>query len=112
MHRTLGIDLGTTNSVMAYVRKGEPTIILNRSTSDLTPSVVQRGRRGDLVVGQVAKQQAARDPANTISSIKRYMGRKFADPAVQKVLSHVPYRVTEGPDGDVRVWFNGREYTP
>ncbi|GAA0436210.1 hypothetical protein Acor_55120 [Acrocarpospora corrugata] len=112
MQRTLGIDLGTTNSVMAYMRRGEPQIVINRQSGDSTPTVVGRGKRGELLVGASARGRSVADPANVIYSIKRFMGRKFADPEVQAVLRGIPYQVTAGQDGDVNVWFGGRAYTP
>jgi len=94
------------------MHRGEPKIVLNRDNRDLTPSIVSRGKRGELLVGVPAKSRALIDPQNTISSIKRFMGRKYADPDVHKALARVSYRVTEGQDGDVRVWLGDREYTP
>lgn len=110
--RALGIDLGTSNSVMAYIHKGEPKIIDNRDSSDLTPSVVGLGRKGELLVGKTAKARAIMYPDDTIYSIKRFIGRKYSDPFVQEALAKVAYRVTEGQDGDVCVHMGGREYTP
>ena len=110
--RALGIDLGTTNSVMAYIHKGEPKIIDNRDSSDLTSSVVGLGRKGELLVGKTAKARSVMYPDDTIYSVKRFIGRKYSDPFVQQALAQVAYRVTEGQDGDVRVHMGGREYTP
>jgi len=110
--RALGIDLGTTNSVMAYIHKGEPKIIDNRDSSDLTPSVAGLGRKGELLVGKTAKARSVMYPDDTIYSVKRFIGRKYSDPFVKKALAKVAYRVTEGQDGDVRVHMGGREYTP
>ncbi|MEV7184962.1 Hsp70 family protein [Kitasatospora sp. NPDC093102] len=112
MYRTLGIDLGTTNSVVAHLRRGEPEIIFNRQNQEATPSVVGSGRKGELLVGSTARSRIAIDGANVIRSVKRFMGRKFKDPQVQAALKEVDYRVTAGTDGDVNVWFNGRSYTP
>ncbi|MFI2608877.1 Hsp70 family protein [Kitasatospora sp. NPDC018619] len=112
MYRTLGIDLGTTNSVVAHLRRGEPEIIFNRQNQEATPSVVGSGRRGELLVGSTARSRIAVDGANVIRSVKRFMGRKFKDPQVQAALKEVDYKVTAGTDGDVNVWFNGRAYTP
>ncbi|MEU3572206.1 Hsp70 family protein [Kitasatospora sp. NPDC036755] len=112
MYRTLGIDLGTTNSVVAHLRRGEPEIIFNRQNQEATPSVVGSGRKGELLVGSTARSRIAVDGANVIRSVKRFMGRKFKDPQVQAALKEVDYKVTAGTDGDVNVWFNGRSYTP
>jgi molecular chaperone DnaK (HSP70) len=115
MSRAIGIDLGTTNSVMATMRRGTPIIIDNVSANrDITPSVVSRARRGELLVGAAAKGRAGADPRNTIYSVKRFMGRHLNDPLVQRTLSEMdmPYEVTAGPDGDVRVTFAGRPYSP
>ena len=112
MQRALGIDLGTTNSFMAYMKRGEPQIIDNRDNKDLTPSVVARGKRGELLVGSTAKARAVIEPQNTIYSIKRFMGRVYKDPSVQKALQGIPYRVTEGTDSEARAWLGDRDYTP
>ncbi|WP_405010550.1 Hsp70 family protein [Kitasatospora sp. NBC_01539] len=112
MYRTLGIDLGTTNSVVAHLRRGEPEIVFNRQNQEGTPSVVGRGRRGELLVGSSARGRLALDGENVIRSVKRFMGRKFRDPQVQAALDELDYKVTAGTDGDVNVWFDGRSYTP
>ncbi|MFD0409532.1 Hsp70 family protein [Kitasatospora sp. NPDC127116] len=112
MYRTLGIDLGTTNSVVAHLRRGEPEIIFNRQNQEATPSVVGSGRKGELLVGSTARSRIAVDGVNVIRSVKRFMGRKFKDSQVQAALKEVDYKVTAGTDGDVNVWFNGRSYTP
>ncbi|WP_371501209.1 Hsp70 family protein [Kitasatospora sp. NBC_00374] len=112
MYRTLGIDLGTTNSVVAHLRRGEPEIIFNRQNQEATPSVVGRGRRGELLVGSTARGRLALDGENVIRSVKRFVGRRFRDPQVQAALDELDYKVTAGTDGDVNVWFDGRSYTP
>jgi molecular chaperone DnaK len=113
MGKIIGIDLGTTNSVCAVMMGGEPTIIPSAEGGRLFPSVVAVNPRSDeRMVGQVAKRQAVVNPDNTVFSIKRFMGRKFADPEVQRAIELVPYRVTEAPNGDVRVWMNDKEYSP
>src|SRR5688500_4861107 len=112
MAHILGIDLGTTNSVIAVIEGGEPTIIPNAEGSRLTPSVVAVSKSGERLVGQVAKRQAITNPENTIFSIKRFMGRKFSDSEVQRTVKLVPYRVTEAPNGDVQVWMGGKAYSP
>jgi molecular chaperone DnaK len=112
MPRVIGIDLGTTNSVVAVMEGGEPTVLDNSEGSPLTPSVVAITKSGERLVGQVAKRQAVTNPENTIYSIKRLMGRKFDDPEVQRTMKTVPYKITRAPNGDVRVVLGGREYSP
>src|SRR5579883_3081413 len=113
MAKVLGIDLGTTNSVMAIIEAGEPTVIENAEGSRLTPSVVAiNPKTGERLIGQVAKRQAITNPENTIFSIKRFMGRKFNDPEVQRAAKLVPYKITEAPNGDVRVLMSGKAYAP
>ena len=112
MAHILGIDLGTTNSVMAVMEGGEPTVIPNAEGARLTPSVVAISKSGERLVGQVAKRQAITNPENTIFSIKRFMGRKFNDPDVQRDMKLVPYKVTEAPNGDMQVWMGGKAYSP
>ncbi len=112
MAKVIGIDLGTTNSVVAVMEAGEPTVLDNSEGSRLTPSIVAITKSGERLVGQVAKRQAVTNPENTIYSIKRLMGRKYDDPEVQRTLKSVPYRVTHAANGDVRVAMGGREYSP
>ncbi|MEO8286816.1 MAG: molecular chaperone DnaK [Chloroflexota bacterium] len=112
MAHVLGIDLGTTNSVIAVMEGGEPTVIPNAEGARLTPSVVAISKSGERLVGQVAKRQGITNPENTIFSIKRFMGRKFNDPEVQRDLKLVPYRVTEASNGDLQVWMGGKAYSP
>ncbi|MFL5733640.1 MAG: molecular chaperone DnaK [Chloroflexia bacterium] len=112
MAHILGIDLGTTNSVMAVIEGGEPTVIPNAEGARLTPSVVAISKSGERLVGQVARRQAITNPENTIFSIKRFMGRKFNDPDVQRDTKLVPYRVTEASNGDLQVWMGGKAYSP
>jgi molecular chaperone DnaK len=112
MAKVIGIDLGTTNSVVAVMEAGEPTVLDNSEGSRLTPSIVAITKGGERLVGQVAKRQAVTNPENTISSIKRLMGRKYDDPEVQRTLKSVPYKVTRAANGDVRVAMGGREYSP
>ncbi len=113
MAKIIGIDLGTTNSVCAVMMGGEPTIIPSAEGGRLFPSVVAvNPKSGERMVGQVAKRQAVVNPDNTIFSIKRFMGRKFDDPAVQRAMELVPYKATEAENGDVRVWMNDKEYSP
>jgi molecular chaperone DnaK len=112
MAKVIGIDLGTTNSVVAVMEAGEPTVLDNSEGSRLTPSVVAVTKSGERLVGQVAKRQAVTNPENTIYSIKRLMGRKYDDPEVQRTLKSVPYKITRAANGDVRVTMGGREYSP
>ena len=113
MGRIIGIDLGTTNSVCAVMEGGEPVVISSSEGGRLFPSVVAVNPKNDeRTVGQVARRQAITNPDNTIFSIKRFMGRKFSDPEVQRALELVPYKVTAAPNGDVRVWMGGKEYSP
>src|SRR4030088_561492 len=113
MAKVLGIDLGTTNSVIAIMEAGEPTVLENAEGSRLTPSVVAvNPKTGERLVGQVARRQAITNPENTIFSVKRFMGRKFDDAEVQKALKFVPYKVAKASNGDIRVVLNGKEYSP
>src|SRR5579883_2817103 len=112
MAKVLGIDLGTTNSVMAIIEAGEPTVLENREGSRITPSIVAVTKSGERLVGQVAKRQAVTNPENTVFSIKRLMGRKFDDPEVQRTIKMVPYKIARAANGDVRVVIEGREYSP
>jgi molecular chaperone DnaK len=112
MAKVIGIDLGTTNSVVAVMEGGEPTVLENSEGSRLTPSVVAITKSGERLVGQVAKRQAVTNPENTVFSIKRLMGRKYDDPEVQRTIKSVPYKITRAPNGDVRVVLGGREYSP
>jgi molecular chaperone DnaK len=113
MGKIIGIDLGTTNSVMAVMEGGEPTVIPSAEGSRLIPSVVAvNPKNNERLVGQVAKRQAIINPENTIFSIKRFMGRKFNDPEVQRAIKVVPYKVVPAPNGDCRVIMGGKEYSP
>jgi molecular chaperone DnaK len=113
MAKIIGIDLGTTNSVVAVMEGGEPVVIPTAEGSRLCPSVVSvNPKNGERMVGQVARRQAVINPENTIFSIKRFMGRKYKDPEVQRALKHVPYQVKEAPNGDIRVVMGGKDYSP
>jgi molecular chaperone DnaK len=113
MAKIIGIDLGTTNSVVAVMEGGEPVVIPTAEGSRLCPSVVAvNPKNAERMVGQVARRQAIINPENTIFSIKRFMGRKYKDPEVQRALKHVPYQVKEAPNGDIRVVMGGKEYSP
>jgi molecular chaperone DnaK len=110
MSKIIGIDLGTTNSVVAVMEGGEPVVITNPEGGRLTPSVVAFAKTGERLVGQVAKRQAVTNPENTVFSIKRFMGRKFDE--VSEEMKMVPYQVVRGANGDARVSANGKEYSP
>jgi molecular chaperone DnaK len=110
MSKIIGIDLGTTNSVVAVMEGGEPTVITNPEGSRLTPSVVAFTKTGERLVGQVAKRQAVTNPENTVFSIKRFMGRKFDE--VNEEMKMVPYRVVRASNGDVRIAAGGKDYSP
>src|SRR5258707_12080781 len=112
MSKIIGIDLGTTNSVVAVMQGGEPVVIPNQEGARTTPSVVAIGKGGERLVGQVAKRQAVTNPENTVFSIKRLMGRKYDDPEVQRTIKTVPYKITRASNGDVRIVLEGREYSP
>jgi molecular chaperone DnaK len=112
MSKIIGIDLGTTNSVVAVMEGGEPTVISSAEGERLFPSVVAVNKNHERLIGRVARNQAVINPENTIFSIKRYMGRKYKDPEVKEAISHLPYKVTEAPNGDVRVILDGKEYSP
>jgi molecular chaperone DnaK len=113
MGKIIGIDLGTTNSVVAVMEGGEPIVIPSAEGSRLFPSVVAvNPKTGERLVGQVAKRQAVINPENTISSVKRYMGRKFDDPEVEQGRQYAPYEIRKASNGDVRVVMNSREYSP
>src|SRR3982075_1246848 len=110
MAKIIGIDLGTTNSVVAGMEGNEPKVITNPEGSRLTPSVVAFTKTGERLVGQVAKRQAVTNPENTIFSIKRFMGRKFDE--VSEEMKMVPYRVVRASNGDVRISAADKEYSP
>jgi molecular chaperone DnaK len=110
MSKIIGIDLGTTNSVVAVMEGGEPVVITNPEGSRITPSVVGFTKSGERLVGQVAKRQAVTNPENTVFSIKRFMGRKFDE--VNEEMKMVPYQVVRASNGDVRIKAGGKEYSP
>ncbi len=110
MAKIIGIDLGTTYSVVAVMEGGEPKIIINEEGSRLTPSVVAFGKGGEILVGQVAKRQAVLNAENTVFSIKRFMGRRYDE--VTEEMKLVPYKVVRGPSQEARVSAGGKEHTP
>src|SRR5215210_1753575 len=110
MSKIIGIDLGTTNSVVAVMEGGEPHVITNSEGGRTTPSVVGFAKDGNRLVGQVAKRQAVTNPENTVYSIKRFMGRRFDEVTEEK--KQVPYKVTHASNGDVRIVADNKEYSP
>src|SRR4249919_2564394 len=110
MSKIIGIDLGTTNSVVAVMEGGEPVVITNPEGSRITPSVVGFTKSGERLVGQVAKRQAVTNPENTVFSIKRFMGRKFEE--VNEEMKMVPYQVVRASNADARINAMGKEYSP
>ncbi len=110
MGKIIGIDLGTTNSVVAIMEGKEPKVITNEEGGRLTPSVVGFDEKGEILVGQIARRQAITNPENTVYSIKRFMGRKFDE--VGDELKRVPYKVVKAPNGDAHVEIRGKRYSP
>src|SRR5436853_665008 len=108
--KIIGIDLGTTNSVVAVMEGGDPVVIPNAEGGRVTPSVVAFTKDGERLVGQVAKRQAVTNPQNTVFSIKRFMGRRMSE--VVEEMKRVPYKVVEGPNGLASVDIQGKRYTP
>jgi molecular chaperone DnaK len=107
--KVIGIDLGTTNSVVSVMENGQPAVIVNQEGSRLTPSVIGFSKEGERLVGQVAKRQAVTNPENTVFSIKRFMGRKFAEVGTE--VARVPYRVVAGTNGDAWIEVRGKKYS-
>src|SRR5229473_1665865 len=110
MGKIIGIDLGTTNSCVAVMEAGQPTVIANQEGQRTTPSVVAFTKSGERLVGQVAKRQAITNPENTVFSIKRFMGRRSEE--VSEEMKMVPYKVATGENGDARVDISGKKYSP
>jgi molecular chaperone DnaK len=108
--RVIGIDLGTTNSVVSVMENGQPVVIVNQEGARTTPSVVAFGKDGERLVGQVAKRQAVTNPENTVFSVKRFMGRKFTE--VTEETKRVPYVVAATENGDARISARGKQYSP
>ena len=109
-NKVIGIDLGTTNSVVAVMEGGQPTVIVNQEGNRTTPSVVAFTKEGERLVGQVAKRQAVTNPENTVFSIKRFMGRSYAE--VTNEATRVPYKVVAAGSRDARVEVRGKQYSP
>jgi molecular chaperone DnaK len=112
MGKTIGIDLGTTNSVVAVVQGGEPVVIPNQEGTRTTPSVVAFTEKGERLVGQIAKRQSITNPENTIFSIKRLMGRKYNTKQVEHARKRLPYKIVEASNGDAHVEIRGKKYSP
>jgi molecular chaperone DnaK len=112
MGKAIGIDLGTTNSVVAVVQGGEPVVIPNQEGNRTTPSVVGFTEKGERLVGQIAKRQAITNPENTVFSIKRLMGRRFNSPEVEHARQRLPYHIVEAANGDAQVEIRGKRYSP
>jgi len=110
MSKIIGIDLGTTNSVVAVMEAGTPVVIPNQEGGRTTPSVVGFAKSGERLVGQVAKRQSVTNPENTVYSIKRFMGRRFDE--VSEEMKLVPYKVVAGDNGDVRIEAGGKKQSP
>src|SRR5690242_2683204 len=108
--RVIGIDLGTTNSVVSVMENGQPAVIVNQEGARTTPSVVGFAKDGERLVGQVAKRQAVTNPENTVFSIKRFMGRKYDE--VRAESSRVPYKVVAADNGDAWVEVRGKKQSP
>jgi len=112
MGKAVGIDLGTTNSVVAVVQAGEPVVIPNQEGARTTPSVVAFTEKGERLVGQIAKRQSITNPENTIFSIKRLMGRKYNTPEVEHARKRLPYKIVEAPNSDAHVEIRGKRFSP
>lgn len=110
MAKTVGIDLGTTNSVVAMMEGGQPTVIINADGSRFTPSVVAHSKTGERLVGQLARRQAVLNPENTIYSVKRFIGRRFSE--VAQEIKNVPYKVVAGANDAVRFVIAEKQYAP
>src|SRR5438132_9615791 len=109
-NKVIGIDLGTTNSVVAVMEGGQPTVIVNQEGARLTPSVVAISKDSERLVGQIAKRQSVTNPENTVFSIKRFMGRKYDE--VSSEGSRVPYKVVRAENGDAWIEARDRKYSP
>jgi molecular chaperone DnaK len=112
MSKIIGIDLGTTNSAVAYVEGGQPKIIENNEGNRTTPSIAAIGKNSDRLVGLLAKRQAVTNPTNTIFGVKRYMGHKFSDAAVQKDIKNSPFKIKKGDNDKILIEMNGKDFSP
>src|ERR1044072_9736521 len=111
MAKVIGIDLGTTNSVVAIMEGGDPVVIANSEGGRTTPSVVAFTESGERLVGQVAKRRAITNPQNTVFAIKRLIGRRFDDPLVQKAMKVLPYKIVKADNADAWVEIRGKRYS-
>ncbi len=111
MAKTIGIDLGTTNSCMAVMEGGKPTVIPNAEGNRTTPSIIAFTKKGERLVGLTAKRQAVTNPENTLFSIKRLVGRKFTDKEVQRDIKIMPFKITEAKNKDAWVTASGKDYS-
>jgi molecular chaperone DnaK len=112
MAKIIGIDLGTTNSCVAIMENGVPKVIENAEGTRTTPSIVAYAEDGEILVGAPAKRQAVTNPRNTLSAVKRLIGRRFKEREVQKALELMPYRIVENSNGDVWVDVRGKNIAP
>src|SRR5437764_7456235 len=112
MGKIIGIDLGTTNSVVAIMEGKEPKVITNEEGSRLTPSVVAFDEKGEVLVGQIARRQSITNPENTVFSAKRFMGRKFTDHIAQEEIKRVPFKTVAASNGDAGFEIRGKRYSP
>src|SRR5215813_4925715 len=112
MGKIIGIDLGTTNSVVAIMEGKDPKVISNEEGARLTPSVVAFDDKGDVLVGQIARRQAITNPENTVFSSKRFMGRKFSDHITQEEMKRVPFKIVSAPNGDTAFEIRSKRYSP
>src|SRR3989475_9189416 len=111
MAKVIGIDLGTTNSVVAIMESGDPVVLTNSEGARITPSVVAFTESGERLVGQIARRQAITNPENTIFAIKRLIGRRYEDPEVQKAMKVLPYKMVRADNGDAWVEVRDRKST-
>ena len=112
MAKVIGIDLGTTNSVVAVMEGGNPTVIPNQEGARTTPSIVAFTSKGERLVGQIAKRQALTNPQNTVYGVKRLIGRRFNSPEVQHSSKVLPYQIIEAANGDAHLQIDNRVYSP
>ncbi len=112
MAKVIGIDLGTTYSVVAVMEAGEPVVIPNAEGNRVTPSVVAISKSGERLVGQVAKRQAVTNPDNTVFSVKRLMGKRFDEPTVEYDRKLLPFKIVKAANGDAKVVMGGKDYSP
>src|SRR5262245_46483570 len=112
MAKIIGIDRGTTNSVVAGMEGKEPKVITNEEGARLTPSVVAYDEKGEVLVGQIARRQAITNPENTVFSAKRFIGRKFNEPATQEEVRRVPFKIVPAPNGDCAFEIRGKRMSP